>query len=186
MKNVLGKSEELLQVLKVVAPGTELREGLENVLKARTGALIVVGDSEEVMKIADGGFKINEDFSPARLYELAKMDGAIVLSKDAKKILLANTQLVPDSSINTAETGTRHRSSERVAKQTGELVICISQRRNVITIFKGNMRYVIKSSLFFPNGCTIFSQPMDNFLPDQNGIFQPDTFPQYELLQYFK
>ena len=141
MRNAWGRSEELLQILKTVAPGTDLRDGLENILKARTGALIVVGDSEEVVKIADGGFKINEDYSPARLYELAKMDGAIVLSKDAKKILLANTQLVPDSIISTVETGTRHRSGERVAKQTGELVISISQRRNVITIFKGNLRY---------------------------------------------
>lgn len=146
MRNAWGRSEELIQILKAVAPGTELRDGLENILKARTGALIVVGDSEEVIKIADGGFKINEDYSPARLYELAKMDGAIVLSKDAKKILLANTQLVPDSAISTVETGTRHRSGERVAKQTGEMVISISQRRNVITIFKGNMRYIIKES----------------------------------------
>ncbi len=146
MREVWGKSEELLQVLKAVAPGTDLREGLENILKARTGALIVVGDSDDVMKLADGGFKINEDYSPARLYELAKMDGAIILSKDAKKILLANTQLVPDASIETVETGTRHRSGERVAKQTGELVISISQRRNVITVFKGNIRYTIKDS----------------------------------------
>lgn len=146
MRNTWGRSEELLHILKSVAPGTELRDGLENILKARTGALIVISDSDEVMKLADGGFKINEDYSPARLYELAKMDGAIVLSKDAKKILLANTQLVPDPSISTVETGTRHRSGERVAKQTGEMVISISQRRNVITIFKGNMRYIIKDS----------------------------------------
>ncbi len=146
MRNVWGKSEELLNILKSVAPGTELRDGLDNILKAKTGALIVLGDSEEVMNIADGGFKINEEYSPARLYELAKMDGAIVLSKDAKKILLANTQLVPNPLITTVETGTRHRSGERVAKQTGEMVISISQRRNVITIFKGNMRYIIKDS----------------------------------------
>ena len=146
MRNAWGKSEELLQILKTVAPGTDLRDGLESILKAKTGALIVISDSEAVMKIADGGFKINEDYSPARLYELAKMDGAIVLSKDAKKILLANTQLVPDATITTVETGTRHRSGERVAKQTGEMVVSISQRRNVITIFKGNIRYVIKDS----------------------------------------
>ncbi len=146
MREAWGRNEELLQILKTVAPGTTLREGLDNILKARTGALIVISDSDEVMALADGGFKINEDYSPARLYELAKMDGAIVLSKDAKKILLANTQLIPDSSILTVETGTRHRSGERVAKQTGELVISISQRRNVITIFKGNIRYIIKDT----------------------------------------
>ena len=85
MRNELSRNQEVYQILKMVAPGTELREGLENILKARTGALIVIGDSEEVIKLADGGFKINEEYSPAKIYELAKMDGAIVLSKDAKK-----------------------------------------------------------------------------------------------------
>ena len=141
MRNELGKNTELIQMLKMIAPGTNLREGLDNILKARTGALIVIGDSPEVMKITDGGFKINEDYSPAKIYELAKMDGAIVLNSDAKKILLANTQLVPDPTITTVETGTRHRSGERVAKQTNELVVSISQRRNIITLFKGNTRY---------------------------------------------
>jgi len=146
MRNELGRNQEIYQILKMVAPGTELREGLDNILKARTGALIVIGDSPEVMKLADGGFKINEDYSPAKIYELAKMDGAIVLSKDGKKILLANTQLIPDAQVTTIETGTRHRTAERMAKQTNELVISISQRRNLITIFKGNIRYVIKES----------------------------------------
>ena len=147
MRNEPGKNMELIQMLKMIAPGTNLREGLDNILKARTGALIVISDSSEVMKLADGGFKINEDYSPAKIYELAKMDGAIVLSGDAKKIILANTQLVPDSSIVTVETGTRHRSGERVAKQTNELVVSISQRRNIITLFKGNTRYVIQDGV---------------------------------------
>ena len=127
----------LTEILKIIAPGTQLREGLDNILKAKTGALIVIGDTKEVMDIIDGGFKINEDYTPSRLYELAKMDGAIILSKDAKKILLANTQIIPSSKIVTNETGTRHRTAERTAKQTGELVISISQRRNIITVFKG-------------------------------------------------
>lgn len=146
MRKEPGKNMNLIQILKMVAPGTDLREGLDNILKARTGALIVISDSQEVMNLADGGFKINEDYSPAKIYELAKMDGAIVLSKDAQKILLANTQLVPDASIPTVETGTRHRSGERVAKQTNELVVSISQRRNIITLFKGTTRYVINES----------------------------------------
>ena len=146
MKEELNKEQELIQILKMVAPGTELREGLENILKARGGALIVISDSPDVMKLADGGFKIDREYSPAKIYELAKMDGALVLSKDAKRILLANTQLVPDSSIVTEETGTRHRSGERVAKQTNELVISISQRRNLITIYKGDIKYVLQDS----------------------------------------
>ena len=104
MRNELGKNTELIQMLKMIAPGTNLREGLDNILKARTGALIVIGDSPEVMKITDGGFKINEDYSPAKIYELAKMDGAIILSGDLKKILYANAQLIPAREITTLET----------------------------------------------------------------------------------
>lgn len=146
MREIWNRSAELMQILKMIAPGTELREGLDNVLKARTGGLIVIGDSENVLKLVDGGFKIEQDYTPARIYELAKMDGAIVLSKDGKRILYANTQLTPDASIPTAQTGTRHRTAERVAKQTNELVVCISQRRNVITLFKGNISYLIKET----------------------------------------
>ena len=136
----------LIEILKLVAPGTSLREGLDNVLKAKTGALIVIGDSKEVLDLVDGGFKIDEDYTAARLYELAKMDGAIVLSQDGKKILFANAQLIPKSDISTGETGTRHRTAERTAKQTGEIVISISQRRNVITVFKGNFRYMVEET----------------------------------------
>lgn len=138
------KQEELLKVLEIVAPGTTLHEGLENILRARTGALIVVSDSEHVMKLVGGGFRINSDLEPSSLYELAKMDGAIVISSDAKKILVANAHLTPDHLIPTSETGTRHRTAERMAIQTGELLIAISQRRNVITLYKGNQRYVIR------------------------------------------
>lgn len=142
----LDKEENTIEILKLIAPGTEIREGLENILKAKTGALIVIGDSKEVMDIVDGGFSINEDYNSSRLYELAKMDGAIVLSKDLKRILFANAQLIPNASIPTRETGTRHRTAERTAKQTKELVISISQRRNIITVFKGDFRYVIEDT----------------------------------------
>lgn len=131
-------------LLRMVAPGTPFREGLENVLRAKTGALIVVGYSPEVMEVVDGGFSINSDFSPSYLYELAKMDGAIILSEDVKRILYANTQLIPDSSIPSIETGIRHRTAERVAKQTGKLVVSISQRRNIITLYQGSLRYALK------------------------------------------
>jgi diadenylate cyclase len=141
-----SKGNELMEVLKVMAPGTPLREGLENVLKAKTGGLIAIGDQEEVLGIVDGGFYINCDYSPSFLYELAKMDGAIIISSDFKRILYANTQLIPDSSIPTGETGTRHRTADRVAKQTGSLVISISQRRNMITVYKGNIKYVLKDT----------------------------------------
>jgi len=136
----------ITEVLKLIAPGTPIRYGLENILKAKTGALIVIGDSKQVLEIVDGGFSLNIDYTPSRLYELAKMDGAIILSADFKKILYANAQLIPSSSIFTTETGTRHRTAERTAKQTGEIVISISQRRNIITVFKGYDRYVLEDT----------------------------------------
>jgi len=138
--------ETIYNHLGLLAPGTPLREGLENILTAKIGALIVVGDSEEVMNVVDGGFLINRDYSPSHLYELAKMDGAIILSKDLKKILYANSLLIPEPSIPTMETGTRHKSAERTSKQTDELVICISQRRNVISLYKGNEKYVLRDT----------------------------------------
>ena len=139
------KSEDqLLKVLRFVAPGTSLREGLENILRAKTGGLIVVGDYPEVLELAEGGFAINADYSPANLYELAKMDGAIVLSEDSKRILAANTQLIPSQNIPSSETGIRHRTAERVARQTNALVIAISQRRSVISVYKGSLKYVLR------------------------------------------
>ena len=141
------KKEELItEVLKMIAPGTPIRDGLENILKAKTGALIVTGETKDVLELVDGGFQLDIDYTSSRLYELAKMDGAIVLSNDFKKILYANAQLIPSSNVTTTETGTRHRTAERMAKQTNSLVISISQRRSIITIFKGNQRYVLEDT----------------------------------------
>ena len=142
-----SKEDDITEILKLIAPGTPIREGLENILRAKTGALLLITDKNDVLKeIVDGGFTINEDYSSSKLYELAKMDGAIVLSGDLKKILYANAQLIPSHEIITLETGTRHRTAERTAKQTGELVISISQRRNIITVFKGDNRYVLEDT----------------------------------------
>ena len=155
--------EELINILKIIAPGTLFREGLDNILKAKTGALIIIGDTKEVLDLVDGGFRIDEEYTPARLYELAKMDGAIVLSKDIKRILLANTQIIPSPKILTQETGTRHRTAERTAKQTGELVVSISQRRNIITVFKGDFRYTIEDSSKIVTKANQALQTLENY-----------------------
>ena len=138
------KAKTILPVLQMISPGTPLRDGIDNVLRAQTGGLIVLGFSDEMKEMVDGGFHINDSYSPASLYELAKMDGAIILNETGSKILFANAQLIPDSSIFTIETGMRHRTAERVARQTGNLVVAISQRRNVITLYKGNLRYTLR------------------------------------------
>lgn len=128
----------------MLAPGTDFRRGIENVLQAKTGALIVVGDSPEVMAMVSGGFQIDCDYSPARLYELAKMDGAIITNHDATRILRVNTQLDPNPNLPSQETGIRHRTAERVALQTGELVVAISQRRQVVTLFQGSSSFRLR------------------------------------------
>ncbi|MRH44807.1 DNA integrity scanning protein DisA [Aquibacillus halophilus] len=132
------------EMLKLVAPGTPIRAGIENVLRAKTGGLIVVGYSDKMKRIVDGGFAIHTQLTSANLYELAKMDGAIILNGEGTSILYANVQLMPEPSIISKETGMRHRTAERVAKQTENLVIAISERRNVITLYKGNIRYALK------------------------------------------
>lgn len=143
----INKDDKISELLKLIAPGTPIRDGLENILRAKTGALLLITDNNDIIKdIVDGGFAINEEYTSSKLYELAKMDGAIVLSGDLKKILFANAQLIPSREIETRETGTRHRTAERTAKQTGELVISISQRRNIITIFKGSFRYILEDT----------------------------------------
>ena len=142
----IKEDNEIKNILKLVSPGTSLREGLDNILRAKTGGLIIIGDGEEVMTLVEGGFNINAEYTPAYVYELAKMDGAIVISGDLKRIVSANAQLIPDSSIPTFETGTRHRTAQRIARQTGTLVIAISQRRNIITIYKGDLKYILQDS----------------------------------------
>ena len=138
---------EITEILRMIAPGTPIRDGLENILRAKTGALLLITDDSDVIKqVVDGGFSINEEYTSSRLKKKKKMDGAIVLSGDLKRILFANAQLIPSREIETRETGTRHRTAERTAKQTGELVISISQRRNIITVFKGNNRYILEDT----------------------------------------
>lgn len=142
-----GKEDNITEILKLIAPGTPIRDGLENILRAKTGALLLITDNSQILKeVVDGGFYINEEYTSSKLYELAKMDGAIVLSGDLSKILYANAQLIPAREILTLETGTRHRTAERIAKQTGELVISISQRRSIITVFKGDDRYILEDT----------------------------------------
>jgi diadenylate cyclase len=144
MEHKKPEGPSVSDVLQMVSPGTPLREGLDNVLRANTGGLIVIGYNEKVKSIVEGGFEINCSFSSSFLYELAKMDGAIILNETCNKILIANASLAPDSNIQSSETGMRHRTAERVAKQTKALVIAISQRRNVITLYQGNFRYALK------------------------------------------
>ena len=124
----------LVKALEMVAPGSALREGIDSVLHARTGGLLVIGDPDDLSFLFSGGIKIDVDYTPPLLFQLAKMDGAIVLNGNATKIAAANVQLIPDPTILSRETGTRERTAERVSKQTDSLVVAISQRRDVVSL----------------------------------------------------
>lgn len=141
-RNDRATQEELFNVLKLVAPGTNLRAALDGALKGGKGGLIVI-ENPNTSTLFDGGFWLNTKFSPQKVIELSKMDGAIILSKDMKKINYANVLLTPSSKIPTHETGTRHKAAERAARQAGTLAIAISERRNEITLYYKNIRYLL-------------------------------------------
>ena len=132
----------LVRALEMIAPGTAVREGVDAIVQARTGALICIGDSDELSFLYSGGLKLEVDYTPALLFQIAKMDGAIILSSNATKIGWANVQLMPDPTILSLETGTRHRTAERVSKQTDALVVAISERRDVVSLYLGGMKYI--------------------------------------------
>jgi diadenylate cyclase len=138
------RSAALIDALAQVAPGTPLREGIDRILQANMGALIVVGDGPEVLEICSGGFLLDAEFTPQRLSELAKTDGAIILSKDATRIARANVHLVPNPSVPTSETGTRHRTAERVARSVDVPVISVSEDMSVIAVYRHDIKHPLE------------------------------------------
>jgi diadenylate cyclase len=135
------RNPELLAAIATVAPGTELRQAVDDVIRSHEGALIVVGDPNGLAFLYSGGIRLDAPFRSQLLYELAKMDGAIIVDEAIKRLAWANVQLMPDPTIPSNETGTRHRTAERVAKQTGALVVSVSQQRETVTLFVGQARY---------------------------------------------
>ena len=138
------KETNLIDVLKIVSPGTVLRNAIDDILRAEMGSLIVV-NSPDLEKLMEGGFNVNCDLTSQRIVELAKMDGAIILSADLHKILAANVLLVPDTRIPSIETGTRHKAAERTAQEASTLIIAISERRKKVTLYHSDLRYVLQN-----------------------------------------
>lgn len=134
----------VLRALAQVAPGSPLRDGLDRVLQSGRGGLIVIGDSPDVLNICSGGFLLDASFTPQRLSELAKMDGAIILAGDASRIARANVHLVPNPNVPTVETGTRHRTAERVARSLNVPVVAVSESRKEIQVYVGDQRHPLE------------------------------------------
>src|SRR5437763_1908009 len=135
---------KVLSAVGRIAPGTDLRQGIDDIIRSKEGALIVIGEPSELAFMFSGGIQLDQPFTPQLLYELAKMDGAIIVNAAVTKLARANVQLMPDPTIPSTETGTRHRTAERVAEQTDALVISISQQRETVTVFLGQSRYQLE------------------------------------------
>lgn len=136
----------LLEILALLAPGTPLRDGLERILRGRTGALVVLGHGRAVQQLSTGGFELSVPFSPTALRELAKMDGAIVVTRDLGQIVAAGVQLMPNADLDTAETGTRHRTADRVSRQTGVPVVSVSASMSTIALYLDQRRHLVENS----------------------------------------
>lgn len=139
------EDEVLKQIFGIIAPGKPLRNAIDRIQEASLGALIILCEPKEINDLMEGGFSLFTDFTPQKLYELAKMDGAVLVSRDVTKIYGANLQLQPDHTLFTDESGTRHRTAHRMAMQTGNIVITISERRNKVTIYKDKFKYSLDS-----------------------------------------
>jgi len=141
-----GGSQPLNDALAMIAPGTKLREGLDRILQAKHGALIIVGDDPAVLSVCTGGFLLDAEYTPQRLSELAKMDGAIILAADTSRIARANVHLVPKATIPTSETGTRHRTAERMARSIDVPVIAVSEAMATIAVYRNGLKHTSQSS----------------------------------------
>ena len=155
--------ERYASALRLAAPGSPLREGVSYILQSGTGGLLVLDDSKRVQKLCEGGVTIDRPFSPTLLYELSKMDGAIVLNERATRIVSANVFLAPSKKIGSMETGTRHRAAERMAKQTLSAILAISQKRRSVTLYVGNVKRVLESIATLLNKASQALQTLEKY-----------------------
>ncbi len=171
------KEKDFVDILKMFAPGASIRTAFNDLLRARMGALIVI-DNGNLENIIEKGFRVNAKFSPQKLVELSKMDGAIILSHDLKKILYANTLLSPKTGITTKETGIRHKAADRTAKQAQTIVVAVSERRNKITLYYKEASYELAASSEILRRATETLQTLEK----QKDIFN-DSLDNLNLLE---
>jgi diadenylate cyclase len=168
------------EVLRMIAPGTALREGLAYIMQGKSGGLIVLSASKKVERLTEGGFTIDQPFSPTYLYELAKMDGALVLDESASRILRANVFLAPSRSAPSQETGTRHRAAERLARQTGTAIITVSERRASLTLYVGHIKHVMDNIATLLNKAMQSLQAVEKYLESVNRAYQELSLREFQ------
>ncbi|MFA5867936.1 MAG: DNA integrity scanning diadenylate cyclase DisA [Actinomycetota bacterium] len=176
------RNERLAAILRRVAPGTPLRQSCDRIIASKHGALIVLSNRPDVMALLQGGFEINADFLSSKLYELAKMDGAIIISSDYSRILRANVHLAPDMSIISKETGTRSRTAERVARQTGAPVLCVSEEMGQIFLFLDDIKYTLEDIRILMSRGTQALQALEKYRLRLNQVLNQLTNLEFEGL----
>ncbi|MCD6288125.1 MAG: DNA integrity scanning diadenylate cyclase DisA [Candidatus Hydrogenedentes bacterium] len=169
-----------LDVLRMLAPGTDMREELSYFMPGPSAALLVLSGSKKVERLTEGGFTIDQPFSPTYLYELAKMDGAIVLDESASRILRANVFLAPSRTVPSQETGTRHRAAERMARQTGTAVITVSERRSSLTLYVGHIKHVMDNIATLLNKAAQSLQAIEKYLESVNRAYQELSLREFQ------
>jgi len=147
------KEKKMLDFLKRVSPGSVLRTVIDDIIRSDLGALIAI-DSPNLQECFEGGFRVNCQFTPQRLFELCKMDGAVIISPDLRRIFYGNVILTPDKNIPSNETGTRHKAAEKTAKQAETFLIAVSERRKKTTIYYCNMQAYLRQTEEIQRGLT--------------------------------
>lgn len=168
------------EALLMVSPGTRIREAISAVLQSSNGALLCVGDVKALSDLSEGGVKVDAPCTAQLLYELSKMDGAIILSKDAKRIAYANRFLKPDTSIPSDETGTRHRAGERIARQAKCVVVAVSERRSSVTLYVHNIKHVMDSIPTLLNKATQAIQTLEKYITVLNQTMRDLSIREFQ------
>ena len=178
-KSGIKKDMNVYEILNLISPGNPIRVALDEILKAQMGALMVLGTNIILDSVIRGGLKLDTEMHSSTLFELAKMDGAIVLSNDLRKIVYANVHLTPDRNIESKETGIRHRSGEQTAKQTGLPVVAISKRRNIISLYYQKEHFVLHDLPYLTTKADHYLKMISNYRLQINGLMNELTY--YEI-----
>lgn len=168
------------EALRMVSPGTRIREAISLILQSQTGALLCFGAPKRLADLSEGGVQVDIPTTPQLLYELAKMDGAILLDHDGERILAANRFLKPRSNIPTSETGTRHIAAERMAKQAKCVVVTVSERRSSVTLYVGERKHVLDNLPTLLNRASQVLQTLERFIVALNEALEDLSIREFQ------
>lgn len=179
-KKDMNSEEAFREALLMIAPGTVLREAISAIIQSGTGALLCIGDTKKLSKLSEGGVQLDADVTPQLIYELCKMDGAIILTEDGSRILYANRFLKPDAKIQSDETGTRHRVAQRLAEQAKCIVVTVSQRRSSVTLYVHDTRHVLDSISSLVNKAMQAIQTLEKYMNVLNQAMSELTTREFQ------